>query len=403
MSFIDFVFIPLVIFAGHFIVNSVTSRHKLDREDKSILQKLFYYHLFFALLFGWYVSTFGGDSVGYWRHPGRFWKEEGWLGLHSPGTPYVYFITYPLSQLLGLSFWGGTVLFSLFGFLGVVFLYLLIPKVLPTNPSMFGYKLFPAILFMPNMHFWSGGIGKDSMVFFSICLFIYSIANIRKNIHWLIFSFYITFFIRPHIALVMLVGLGLALLVSSRGASPFWRFAFLLVSIGVFVVISPTVFDFIGVDQESLDNYESLANVRSKNLSRSSTGSAIAISDYPLPLKLFTFFFRPLFFDAINLFGFIVSFENLFYFILTLSVLRIKSVMLIYRMPVVLKACVVISIATAFFMSSSLGNLGIVIRQKNMVMFMFLLVLLYLLSHFQYKPLNRSKRSEMSKVDAQTP
>jgi hypothetical protein len=39
--------------------------------------------------------------------------------------------------------------------------------------------------------------------------------------------------------------------------------------------------------------------------------------------------------------------------------------------------------SAAFFMSSSLSNLGIIIRQKNMVMFMFLLVTFYTLSKLQ--------------------
>jgi hypothetical protein len=385
MKLIDIPFIILVIIAGHVIINIVSKRFKLGA-GKTLLTRLFYYHLAFSIIYFFYVNANGGDSLGYWRAPVRFIHEwESPMLLHKPGSAYVHFITYPFSQLLGMSLFGGFILFTLFGFGGFICIYLTLRKTLTGNPKFLGVKLFPLILYLPNMHFWSSGIGKDAVIFFALSLFIYSLTNPKRNIPGLAFGFYLAFFVRPHIAFVMLIAFAIAIFLSSEGISVFWRVTFLVMAFGVFVAISDTVLSFIGVEEGEIENYEDIASLRSKNLSRSSVGSRIDITGYSAPMKVFTFLYRPLFLDANNIFGLVVSFENLFYLLLTLSVLFWpKSFVAAFRMPMFLKAALLIAGATSFFMSNSLSNLGIIIRQKNMVMFMVLLVLLYMQCKIQF-------------------
>lgn len=393
MTFTDFIIIPLVVLFAHGFVKRTANRFPLG-QDKQLLTSLFYYHLLFSLLFALYVTIYGGDSVSYWQAPTRFFRaDEGWLSLHAPGTSFVFFLTYPFSQLLNISFVGGTVMFSLFGFLGIVYLYLTARRTLRLNPRVLGFKLFPLILFLPNMHFWSGGVGKDSVIFFALCLFVFCLTNIKTNIPGLLISLYFAFFVRPHIALVMIVALSIALMLSAQGLSFFWRTFFLAASVVTLVLISSTVFEFIGLEEENIESYDDIANIRSKNLARSGVGSRIDISDYSVPMKMFTFFFRPLFFDAGNVFGLFVSFENLFYVILLIYAIRARTLALVIRMSVALKTCLVASIAIAFFMSSSLSNLGIIVRQKNMAMFMLLLVIMYLIAELQYGAARKGNRS----------
>lgn len=383
MPWIDLFFIPLVLYAGHQIINRVVRVHNLHH-DRRLLVILFYYHLLFAIIFGLYVTVYGGDAVGYWKAPGKLMPlGSNWLDLHVPGTSFIYFLTYPFSQVLGISFWGGTLLFSLFGFGGMGYLYLSFRQVLQVNPRVLGIKIFPLVLFLPNMHFWTGGIGKDSIAFFALMLFVHSLIAPQKNIPGILISFYLAYFVRPHMALLMSVGLAFGLLLSTKGTSFFWRMTFLALSVYVFFLIAPAVFEFIGLEEEGLENFEDVANIRSKNLSRANVGSAIDIRNYSVPLKLFTFLFRPLFFDAGNVFGIIVSFENIFYLILAVMIIRVNTPIELLRMPQQLKAALIVFGSTAFFMSNSLSNLGIIIRQKNMVMMMFLLIAGYLISQRQ--------------------
>ena len=387
MALLDIIFIPLIFYAGHLIVDKVVVSYNIA-SHRALLIRLFYYHILFSLIFALYVTIYGGDSRGYWNYPERFLAVDGsWIQLHQTGTRFIYFLTYPFAQVLGISYLAGTLLFSLFGFAGFIFIYLTMMKFMTVNPEMFGVKLIPLALFFPNMHFWSGGVGKDSIMFFATCLFIFSLTNPAKNIPGIIISFYLAYFIRPHIALLMLVGFGFGLLLSTKGVSFFLRIVFLCSSLYIFFLISGTVFEFIGVE-ENLESFEDISTIRSKNLSRGNVGSGIDISNYSVPMKIGTFLFRPLFFDAGNLFGIIVSLENLVYVLMGLSLLRFKNLIEILRMPLHLKAALAVLGSAVFFMSSSLSNLGIIIRQKNMVMFMFVLIVLHLLGKRQEQDAN---------------
>lgn len=389
---LDLPILIVVLLCGHAIINRVARKHALHGE-KSLLIKLFYYHLAFSFIYCGYIFAFGGDSIGYWKPPTRFIRDDqSFLLLHAPGSSFVHFLTYFFAQILGLSLWGGTVVFSLIGFGGIVCLYLTLKRTLKANPTFFGVKLFPLVLFLPNMHFWSSGVGKDTVIFFALTYFIFCLTNLRGNVAGLGISFYLAFFIRPHIAFVMLIGFGCALFLSSKGVSIFWRMSFIVISVIVFFLIAPTVYTFIGVEEDSLDNYEDVANIRSQNLSRQTVGSSISLSSYSLPMKLFTFLYRPLFVDGNNLFGMVVSVENAFYLALTLMAFRLRTVLQFMSMPVFLKASFFIAGATTFFMSSSLSNLGIIIRQKNMVMFMIVLLSMYSLSEITYQKYAMAKR-----------
>ena len=48
---------------------------------------------------------------------------------------------------------------------------------IPTNATFKGYYLFPLLFYMPNLHFWSCGVGKDTLLFFCIGLFSYGWYN----------------------------------------------------------------------------------------------------------------------------------------------------------------------------------------------------------------------------------
>jgi hypothetical protein len=337
-----------------------------------------------SLLFGVYVSVNGGDAIGYWRVFAKYDASDFTIWTYyQTGTPFVRFLIYPFSYLLNLSYWTGTLLFALVGFLGFVFLFLTLHRTLSLNPRLLGVKLFPWILFLPNMHFWSGGIGKDTLMFLALTLFIFSLTNPLKNIPGIIISFYLAFYIRPHMALLMVVGFGFSMLTSLKGLNLFWRILFFGGAIALFVIMSPLVLDFIRVDEGEITQIEEIASNRAAGLNKKSVGSAIDIANYSVLARVLTFLFRPLFFDSVNVFGFLVSFENLFYVFLGVVLFNPGNWKTLFALPTHLKAALFIMASTAYFLSSALSNLGLILRQKNMVMFMFVLITTYLLSKAQ--------------------
>jgi hypothetical protein len=181
----------------------------------------------------------------------------------------------------------------------------------------------------------------------------------------------------------MVVGFGFSMLTSLKGLSLFWRVTFFAGAIALFITLAPSVLDFIKVDEGEIDQIEEIAANRAAGLNKKSVGSAIDIGSYSVPMRILTFLFRPLFFDAPNFFGFIISFENLFYLVLAVTLFIPDNWKELFTLPTPLKAALFIVASTAYFLSSALSNLGLILRQKNMVMFMFVLITTYLLSRSQ--------------------
>src|SRR5690606_33555752 len=108
----------------------------------------------------------------------------------------------------------GNMIYTLFGYLGFIYLFKIAKEQIPDIESLrqikfFRLPIYPWIWFLPNLHFWSCGIGKDTILFLCICLFTYSIFNFKKR--WILFIICLIFSlpIRPHIILFLLVGFGI--------------------------------------------------------------------------------------------------------------------------------------------------------------------------------------------------
>lgn len=113
--------------------------------------------------------------------------------------------------------------------------------------------------------------------------------------------------------------------------------------------------------------------------------SGINMAGYSLPEKIFTFWFRPLFFDAPGILGVIVSIENLIYILLFRKIFKINFITVIRNVPVNVKMSLVLFLLTSFAMTFAMtfvmSNLGIIIRQKSMVMYFIFFVIYYFLAH----------------------
>ena len=90
----------------------------------------------------------------------------------------------------------------------------------------------------------------------------------------------------------------------------------------------------------------------------SKAGSGINISNYPLILKLFTFWFRPLFVDAPGAMGLVVSFENMLYVALTAKLFQKGFIKFLRKGSALLKTSAVTFLATSFALSNTMSNMG---------------------------------------------
>lgn len=355
-------FITILIFLlGYIFIQSFAA--KLSEGNLSTLKKLYLFHIIFGTYFCFFVKS---DSIGYWRQA-KFMSYSDFIYslTQDQGTYFVYALNYFPSNILDLSYFTGTMLYSLIGFMGLTYFYIIAIELIPNDPKFKGYYLFPLLFFLPNLHFWSCAVGKDTLLFFCIAIFIYGLMQPLKRMPLIVLGLVLSYFIRPHITLFMLLGFGMAYF-SGPNISVLKRIFFFGVMIGIAVAILPIVMEFAKIEETSIEGFNQFSESKAAALSRSHTDSSIDISSYPFPLKVFTFLYRPFFFDINGIPSVLASFENLLLLILSLAVFTSKPLLSFKKAPFVIQGMVYFLIIGALAFSQSLGNVGIMIRMRNM-------------------------------------
>ena len=353
---------PLLIFILGFVSVSFF-KNGLRESDVKVLYKLWVYHLLFALI---YIFFFRGDANYYWNIAAELdfdtFKENVLTKL---GTYFIFSFNYIPASVLKMNYLSGTFLHAWYGFMGMCCFYVLTLKLIPKNSYFKNTKLFPLLFYLPNLHFWTVAVGKDSTSFLFIGLFLYSFLNIKKRIFFAILSIVLLYLIRPHVALFAIAALGVSFIISKH-ATKSQRFILSILILGSSIVILPKVMEYSKIETLSTEGIEDFSKTRSDNLSRSHTESRVDISSYPYPLKVFTFLYRPLFFDAHNVNALLASIENLILLVLSFRAFKKNPLKAFKAAPLLVQTLLIFLILGCLSFSLMLSNLGIMLRMRNM-------------------------------------
>lgn len=370
----------LLLLINELFYKKIAQRHPFV--SIKLIKRIFLYHTLFALVYYVYAIYSPSDSKQYYFVLSGL--NEGWLDTISMTNWGIFFTAYPFVVYLDFSFEMCMLLFSWFGFIGFVYAYLFIAENIKEKVIVFGkYDLLKLLLFLPNMHFWSASLGKGSLIFMGIMMFIYSVRQPKKRIIALILGAFFVFSIRAHMMFFMIVGVLFGIFFGNdqklNSATKF------------FLILSGFIFIYLGADSilavANLEKSENLINdfsefalIRSEGLSEKA-GSAVDMSNYSLPFKLFTFWFRPLFVDVPNVLGIFSSIENLLYLLLFFKICNKSFLRFIKKAPSVVKMSAMIFLLTSFAMTFVMSNLGIIMRQKSQVMYFGFFVIYYFLAY----------------------
>lgn len=365
----------------------------------SLLRKLFLYHLLFAGIYFTYASFSPTDSKHYFNVLN--FLDVSWAETVAMTNWGVFFLEYPFLKYLGFDYQMCMLLFSWFGFIGFVYAYLFFAENIKEKVIVFGrYDLLKLLLFLPNMHFWSASLGKGSVIFMGIMMFIYSVQFPKKRIVSLLLGAFLIYSIRSHVMFFMVVGVMFGVFFGSdqklsRGAK-----FFLIISGVVFIYLaSSSILAVANLNNSEnlVNDFNEFASIRSEGLSENA-GSGVDMSNYPLLLKLFTFWFRPLFADAPNVLGFFSSFENLIYVLLFLKICNKSFFKFLRKSSSVVKMSAMIFLLTSFAMTFVMSNLGIIMRQKSQVMYFGFFVIYFYLADKKIKERNYRQQSNANPV-----
>lgn len=368
--------------------------------DTAFLRRLFFFHLLLFFAYYGYVLTSPSDSVYYYEKVLTDFRGPTWFSFYGTSTRFIEFLGYPFIRYLWFSYEAVMALFSLAGYFGFVYFYIFFKENIRFRHELFGTDLMTLIFFLPNLHFWSASFGKGSIIFLGMGLFFFGISHLKKRIVATIIGGIIIYHVRPHIMLVVLLSSAIGFMVSAKGVKMSWRILFLTGAVFAFFFIYRDVLTMVGIDEDSPVQQGFDLTHRASELTKATSG--IDITNYSLPMQVFTFLYRPLFVDAPGLLGLIVSFENAFYVIVTfLMFSKWSGVKFLLSGNVLVKSAFLSFLTVSIALAQISGNLGLAIRQKSQVMILFLFVIISFLDHEKLRIWRSRQAQRLRKIKLQ--
>lgn len=292
------------------------------------------------------------------------------------GTPFIKLVTGLLYIVTGPTKLGGFIVFSWLSFLGLFFFYKAVVVGFPeANHRRYAYLVF----FLPSMLYWPSSIGKEAWISFGLGLSSYGIALIMRHqpAGYLVAALGLlaTAGPRPHITVLCVVSLMMAYLLRRKSwresaLGPVGKVAGIVVLMGVGVVVvskAASFFDVDGVSGQSVT--EVLDYTDQQSGQGGSEFEAVRVkSPTEFPSAVLAVLFRPWPWEANSSQALIASAEGTMLLILgAASVTRLMRLpKYIFQVPYVAYALTyTIMFVIAF---SSIGNFGILTRQRTQVL-----------------------------------
>jgi len=346
----------------------------LQREHKwvkaGMLNQIFWYHMFFGLVYWTYGQFNRSDSVNYFNNASRL---KNWFKSFTAGTDFIEWMAYPWIEWLGFNYDMMMFLTTWLGFWGFVYFYLFFKENLRFNPKFEGWDAITIFMFLPNMHFWTASLGKGAVIFGGIGFLVYGLSWPQKRIPHIAFGGFLCYMVRPHILFAILIGMGVGFILGKEKVPLYQKYFVVFFAIGMSIYVYADLITYLGYDPNNL--VESFEEESALNRGRLETsGSGVDMGSYSMPMKLFTFWFRPLFIDSPNLLGIAISFENALYIYMFSKVVRKDFLTYIKIAPAMVKMSAVVFISISISMTFVMSNLGIIIRQKSQIMYFMLFV-----------------------------
>jgi hypothetical protein len=328
---------------------------------------LYFWHTILCLVGVDYVFSYGGDALGYYRDSLSSDIE------FSLGTYGVTLLTRIFSFYLDLSFLGVTLIFNIFGFIGLIAFDACLQTATWNKSKNIRY-LATLIIFLPSVSYWSSAIGKDGLAFMSTCLALWATLNLTHRVFLMFFAVLVMLFVRPHIAGIMLIALIASYLFSKKIT---YNKNFII--IGIAAIMAAVLFPFLLIYSglEKLENIQSLTDyIELRQTYNMDGGGGIDISSMSLLEKLFSYMFRPSIIEVNSIYSAMAAFDNmilLYLFIVgCIAILKGKLSNLgenrIFLWVYALITWGILAMTTA--------NLGISLRQKWMFAPMLILLLI---------------------------
>lgn len=359
--------------------------------DTTLLRRIYGFHVLLTIAYLGYVAFNPSDSQFYYYKVQVGYRGPAWMDFYGTSTTFIEWLGYPFIRFLNFSYMAIMALFSFFGFLGFLYFYVFFRENIQFKHSVFGFDMLKLIFFLPNLHFWSSSFGKGSIIFLGLGLFFFGVSKYAKRIPAILLGSVIIYHVRPHVMLVVLVSTAVGIMFSTKGMNITWKVLALACATVAFFFIYQDVLNLVEIDSEEFVTQGLDLSQRASELSKATSG--VDISSYSLPMQVFTFLYRPLFVDAPGMLGIIVSFENVFYVLMTIRLLgNLNGWKFLITGNFLSKAAFISFLTISIALAQVSGNLGLAMRQKSQVMILLMFVVIAYLDAEKLKKWRRHQQ-----------
>ena len=123
---------------------------------------------------------------------------HSWFSAFGLGSQFMAFLIYPLVTI-GMSKFVLYFLFSVISFQAFLWYFQQMGDVFSISPKVIGVPIPQLFFLLPSLHYWSGFVGKDALVFFFLTYLFFEVKN-KKSFNVLHFVVLIVFLLlRPHV------------------------------------------------------------------------------------------------------------------------------------------------------------------------------------------------------------
>ncbi len=367
-----FILSPLIIWI--FWTNGqLAKRENYSQLESWFLQGLFAYHLCFAFIFHYYIQTHGGDALRYWNLSAEIpIVANGWMDYWGSGTMFIQWINYIPSRVLGLQLISGNILYSCMSFIGIRMLYKLVLRSYPSNlkSSILAGFLLILVFLLPNLHFWTSGVGKETFIFLGWIGLLTAIGLGKKYWIYGILGITVLFMVRPIAGLIGLT-IGMVFLFMLHKFNKRVGFAIILLSVVVGAIMLHRIYVISHVEGIGWGELIQFQERQFDFLKGFGANTEVPMGQYSLPYQFWTLYFRPFWTDVNDFWSFLAALENQLSILLLLSgmisVLFFKQI----KIPPYLIAGLLIGVMLSIILLFNLNNLGIMVRMKSSFMIFY--------------------------------
>lgn len=332
-----------------------------NKIQKIIIGLLFLIHFFsVGLAYKFTIDNPYNDASSFYLNAQ---KGDSWFSVFGLGSSLMVFLIYPLVKA-GLSLFTLFVVFGAISYHGFILYFQKLNGLETKSLSFFGVNLFKWLFLLPGLHFWSGFLSKDALVFFLLAILLPNKNEDFKFNYPKILALLSLVLIRPHLFFVVMLVIFLIFILNkeiSKKKKIIINGSILLV---LFLCL-PFLKKILKLKSYSIqsikDNFLFLTHFAKEG------GSGVDLNDLNYIERIWVLLFRPLFYDAKNLYQIADSIENIIILIsLILFVIFYFTKKTTFKITKDAKFALFIGIAILLFISIYIYNLGLASRMRLM-------------------------------------